>query len=140
MSRWFCSWTVKTKKALALSQGIFLTVGARKKALIILYKEKNMFVVLLTSLIMGLLLTIGAIYNIYGNGFNDEALLGLIMGVVLFLAAAVWGIEYGKSIGRVNGLVESGKYEVVTNNDYSMKELETFLKINDTYLKELSEE
>ena len=99
-----------------------------------------MFVVLLTSLIMGILLTIGAIYNIHGNGFNDEALLGLIIGLVFNLAATVWGIEYGKNIGRVSGLVESGKYEIVTNDDYSMKDLETFLKINGTYLKALDEE
>ena len=98
-----------------------------------------MFVILSLSLIMSILLTIGAIYNIYGNGFNDEALLGLIMGLVFNLVATVWGIEYGKNIGRVNGLVESGKYEIVTNDDYSMNELKRFLKINGTYLKELDE-
>ena len=98
-----------------------------------------MFVVLSMSLIMGILLTVAAIYSIYVNGFSDEALLGLIMGLVFNLVATVWGIEYGKNIGRVNGLVESGKYEIVTNDDYSMNELKRFLKINGTYLKELDE-
>ena len=72
-----------------------------------------MFVILSLSLIIGILLTVAAIYNIYGNGFTDEALLGLIMGLVFNLVATVWGVEYGKNIGRVNGLVESGKYEKI---------------------------
>ena len=98
-----------------------------------------MFVLLLLSLIMGLLLIIGAIYSIYRNGFTDVALMGIIMGLVFNLVATFWGIGYGKNVGRVNGLVESGKYEIVTNDDYSMNELEKFLKINGTYLKELED-
>ena len=98
-----------------------------------------MFVLLLLSLIMGLLLIIGSIYSIYRNGFYDVAVMGIIMGLVFNLVAIVWGIEYGKNVGRVNGLVESGKYEIVTNDDYSINELEKFLKINGTYLKELEE-
>ena len=98
-----------------------------------------MFVLLLLSLIMGLLLIIGSIYSIYRNGFYDVAVMGIILGLVFNLVAIVWGIEYGKNVGRVNGLVESGKYEIVTNDDYSMNELEKFLKINGVYLKELGE-
>ena len=98
-----------------------------------------MFVLLLLPLIMGLLLIIGAIYSIYSNGFTDVALMGIVVGLVFNLVAMFWGIEYGKSVGRVNGLVESGKYEIVTNDDYSMNELEKFLKINGTYLKELED-
>ena len=98
-----------------------------------------MFVLLLLPLIMGLLLIIGAIYSIYSNGFTDVALMGIIVGLVFNLVATFWGIEYGKNVGRVNGLVESGKYEIVTNDDYSMNELETFLKINGVYLKELED-
>ena len=98
-----------------------------------------MFVLLLLSLIMGLLLIIGSIYSIYRNGFYDVAVMGIILGLAFNLVAIVWGIEYGKNVGRVNGLVESGKYEIVTNDDYSMNELETFLKINGVYLKELGE-
>ena len=98
-----------------------------------------MFVLLLLSLITGLLLIIGAIYSIYRNGFYDAAVMGIILGLIFNLVAVVWGIEYGKNVGRVNGLVESGKYEIVTNDDYSINELEKFLKINGTYLKELEE-
>ena len=98
-----------------------------------------MFVLLLLPLIMGLLLIIGTIYSIYSNGFTDVALMGIVVGLVFNLVATFWGIEYGKNVGRVNGLVESGKYEIVTNDDYSMNELENFLKINGTYLKELED-
>ena len=98
-----------------------------------------MFVLLSLSLIMSLFLTIGSLYYIYRNNSNDVALMGIIMGLVFNLVATLGGIEYGKQVGRVNGLVESGKYEIVTNNDYSINELEKFLKINGTYLKELEE-
>ena len=98
-----------------------------------------MFVLLLLSLITGLPLIIGAIYSIYRNGFTDVALMGIIMGLVFSLVATFWGIEYGKQVGRVNGLVESGKYEIVTHDAYSINELEKFLKINGVYLKELGE-
>ena len=98
-----------------------------------------MLVIISLLSIMGLFLIVGAIYIIYRNGSTDRALLVLIVGLAFNLVATVWGIEYGKNIGRVNGLVESGKYEIVTNDDYSMNELEKFLKINGIYLKELDE-
>ncbi len=98
-----------------------------------------MFVLLLLPLIMSLLLTIGALYYIYRNSFTDIALMGIIVGLVFNLVATFWGIEYGKQVGRVNGLIESGKYEIVTHDAYSINELEKFLKINGTYLKELEE-
>ena len=98
-----------------------------------------MFVLLLLPLIMSLFLTIGALYYIYRNSFTDVALMGIIMGLVFNLATVLGGVEYGKQVGRVNGLVESGKYEIVTNDDYSINELEKFLKINGTYLKELED-
>ena len=62
-----------------------------------------------------------------------------VFGIVLNIAAMAFGISFGENEGKVEGLVESGKYEIVTNEDYSLKELETFLKINDVYLKEVDE-
>ena len=98
-----------------------------------------MLVLLLLPLIMSLFLIIGVFYYICRNSFTDVALMGIVMGLVLNLVAMLGGVEYGKQVGRVNGLVESGKYEIVTNDDYSINELEKFLKINGTYLKELEE-
>ncbi len=60
-----------------------------------------------------------------------------VFGIVLNMAAMAFGINFGENDGKVEGLVESGKYEIVTNEDYSLKELETFLKINGVYLKEV---
>ena len=60
-----------------------------------------------------------------------------VFGIALNMAAMIFGIKFGENEGKVDGLVESGKYEIVTNEDYSLKELETFLKINGVYLKEV---
>lgn len=60
-----------------------------------------------------------------------------VFGIALNMAAMAFGINFGENDGKVEGLVESGKYEIVTNEDYSLKELETFLKINGVYLKEV---
>ena len=95
-----------------------------------------MFVLLLT---VGLLLVAGSICYIYRKGFTDISVMALLVGLIFNLVAIFWSVEYGKNIGRINGLVESGKYEIVTNDDYSINELEKFLKINGTYLKELGE-
>lgn len=38
---------------------------------------------------------------------------------------------------KVDALVESGHYEIVTNEDYSLKELEQFMKVGGFYLKEI---
>lgn len=41
---------------------------------------------------------------------------------------------------KVDTLLESGKYEIVTNEDYSLKELEQqFMKVGCVYLKEVEE-
>ncbi len=96
-----------------------------------------MFVLLL---MVGLFLVGGAIYCIYRKGFTDISIIVLLVGLIFNSVAIVWSVEYGKNIGRINGLVESGKYEIVTNDDYSNNELKEFLKINGTYLKEAEED
>lgn len=82
-------------------------------------------------------LALGAIFY---NALEDEAsvlkVVIFVFGVALNIAAVMSSINFGETVGKVEGLVESGKYEIVTNEDYSLKELETFLKINGVYLKE----
>ena len=80
---------------------------------------------------------------IFYNALEDEAtvlkVVIFIFGIALNIAAVVSSVSFGEDVGKVEGLVESGKYEIVTNEDYSLKELETFLKINGVYLKEVDE-
>ena len=80
---------------------------------------------------------------IFYNTLEDEAsvlkVVTFVFGIVLNIAAVLSSVSFGEDVGKVEGLVESGKYEIVTNEDYSLKELETFLKINGVYLKEVDE-
>ena len=78
---------------------------------------------------------------IFYKAMEDEAtalkVVIFVFGIALNIAAVVSSVNFGETVGKVEGLVESGKYEIVTNDDYSLKELETFLKINGVYLKEV---
>lgn len=80
---------------------------------------------------------------IFYNALEDEAtvlkVVIFVFGIALNIAAVVSSVSFGEDVGKVEGLVESCKYEIVTNEDYSLKELETFLKINGVYLKEVDE-
>ena len=86
-------------------------------------------------------LVLGAIFY---NALEDEAtvlkVVIFVFGIALNMAAVLSSVSFGEDVGKVEGLVESGKYEIVTNEDYSLKELETFLKINGVYLKEVDNE
>ena len=96
----------------------------------------NMFIFLLfvSFLVLG---------TIFYNALEDEAsvlkVVTFVFGIVLNIAAVISSVSFGEDVGKVEGLVESGKYEIVTNENYSLKELETFLKINGVYLKEVDE-
>lgn len=84
-----------------------------------------------------------ALGSIFYNALEDEAtvlkVVTFVFGIVLNIAAVIFSVSFGEDVGKVEGLVESGKYEIVTNDDYSLKELETFLKVNGVYLKEVDE-
>ena len=85
-------------------------------------------------------LTLGTIFY---SLLEDEAtvlkVVIFVFGIALNIAAVLSSVSFGEDVGKVEGLVESDKYEIVTNEDYSLKELETFLKINGVYLKEVDE-
>lgn len=87
-------------------------------------------------LVLGLTFIIGGVY-LY---LNDKKCLGImssIFGVtVLTLSITIFSI-YNSNKSRVNALVESGKYEIVTHDDYSLNELKQFKNVGDVYLKEI---
>lgn len=78
-------------------------------------------------------------YNSLEYEFTVLKVVTFVFALVFNVIAVILGVYSGRSIGRAEGLVESGKYEIVTNEDYSIKELETFIKINGVYLKEVDE-
>lgn len=68
-------------------------------------------------------------YNSLEYEFTVLKVVTFVFALVFNVIAVILGVYSGRSIGRAEGLVESGKYEIVTNEDYSIKELETFIKI-----------
>ena len=79
---------------------------------------------------------------IYVSFFKDEDLgfALLLIDVFFFMVVAISGSYWGYKEGTVNGLVSSGKYEIVENDNYSLNELKSFIKINGYYLKEVDNE
>ena len=74
---------------------------------------------------------------IYISFFNDEdwGFTLLLIDVFFFMVVAITGSYYFYKEGTVQGLLCSGKYEIVSNEDYSLNELKSFIKINEYYLK-----
>ena len=79
---------------------------------------------------------------IYVSFFKDEDLgfALLLLDVFFFIVVAITGSYYSYKEGTVNGLLCSGKYEIVSNENYSLNELKSFIKINGYYLKEIENE
>lgn len=74
--------------------------------------------------------------------FKDEDLgfTLLLIDIAFFMITTMSGSYYFYKEGEVQGLLCSGKYEIVDNNNYSLNELKSFIKINDVYLKEVDNE
>ena len=79
---------------------------------------------------------------IYISLFKDEDLgfALLLLDIAFFMITTISGSYYFYKEGTVNGLLCSGKYEIVSNEQYSLNELKSFIKINDYYLKEIDDE
>ena len=76
---------------------------------------------------------------IYVSFFKDEDLgfTLLLIDIAFFMVTTISGSYYFYKEGEVQGLVCSGKYEIVSNDNYSLNELKSFIKINGYYLKEV---
>ena len=74
---------------------------------------------------------------IYVSFFEDEdwGFILLLIDICFFIVVAISGSYYFYKEGEVQGLLCSGKYEIVSNEDYSLNELKSFIKINGYYLK-----
>lgn len=99
-------------------------------------QENNMFFAF--CCIIAIVLLIVAIYVSF---FKDED-LGfdlLLCSIFFFILTTISGSYYFYKEGEVQGLLCSGKYEIVDNDNYSLNELKSFIKINGYYLKEVDE-
>ena len=79
---------------------------------------------------------------IYISFFEDEdfGFTFLLLDIVFFIMTTISGSYYFYKEGTVQGLLCSGKYEIVSNDNYSLNELKSFIKINGYYLKEIDDE
>ena len=71
---------------------------------------------------------------------SDEACLGIISSVfgAIVIALGVTGVTIDTiNKSKVESLLETGKYEIVTHDDYSYNELKSFTCIDGVYLKEV---
>ena len=82
------------------------------------------------------------IVAIYISFFKDEDLgfTLLLIDVLFFMITTISGAYYFYKEGEIQGLLCSGKYEIVSNENYSLNELKSFIKINGCYLKEVDED
>ena len=82
------------------------------------------------------------IVAIYVSFFKDEDLgfTLLLVDIFFFMVVAISGSYYFYKEGEIQGLLCSGKYEIVSNDNYSLNELKSFIKINGYYLKEIDNE
>ena len=82
------------------------------------------------------------IVAIYVSFFKDEDLgfTLLLIDIAFFMITTISGAYYFYKEGEIQGLLCSGKYEIVSNEDYSLNELKSFIKINGCYLKEVDED
>lgn len=78
---------------------------------------------------------------IYISFFKDEDLgfTLLLIDIFFFMITTISGAYYFYKEGEVQGLLCSGKYEIVDNDNYSLNELKSFIKINGYYLKEVDD-
>ena len=89
--------------------------------------------------IISIILLVVAIYISF---FEDEDLgfIFLLVDIVFFMITTISGSYYFYKEGEVQGLLCSGRYEIVSNENYSLNELKSFIKINGYYLKEVDNE
>ena len=89
--------------------------------------------------IISIVLLVVAIYVAFMKD-EDWGFTLLLVDICFFMITTISGAYWGYKEGEVQGLLCSGKYEIVSNEDYSLNELKSFIKIDDYYLKEIDDE
>ena len=89
--------------------------------------------------IISVVLLVVAIYVSFMKD-EDFGFTLLLIDIAFFMMTTISGAYWGYKEGEIQGLLCSGKYEIVDNNNYSLNELKSFIKINGYYLKEVDDE
>ena len=89
--------------------------------------------------IVSVILLIVAIYVSFMKD-EDFGFTLLLVDIAFFMMTTISGAYWGYKEGEVQGLLCSGKYEIVDNDNYSLNELKSFIKISGYYLKEIDDE
>ena len=89
--------------------------------------------------IISIILLVVAIYISFMKD-EDLGFTLLLVDICFFMVATISGSYYFYKEGEVQGLLCSGKYEIVSNENYSLNELKSFIKINGYYLKEVNKD
>ena len=89
--------------------------------------------------IISVVLLVAAIYTVVIED-EDLGVYLLLVDILFFMITTISGAYWGYQDGMKDGLVSSGKYEIVDNDNYSLNELKSFIKINEYYLKEIDDE
>ena len=88
--------------------------------------------------IIAIVLLVVAIYTVVIED-EDLGVYLLLADIFFFMITTISGAYYFYKEGEVQGLLCSGKYEIVDNDNYSLNELKSFIKINGYYLKEVDD-
>ena len=88
--------------------------------------------------IISVVLLVVAIYTVVIED-EDLGVYLLLVDIFFFILTTISGSYYFYKDGEIQGLLCSGKYEIVSNENYSLNELKSFIKINGYYLKEVDE-
>ena len=89
--------------------------------------------------IISVVLLVVAIYTVVIED-EDLGVYLLLVDIFFFILTTISGSYYFYKDGEIQGLLCSGKYEIVSNENYSLNELKSFIKINGYYLKEIENE
>ena len=88
--------------------------------------------------IISIVLLVVAIYIAFMKD-EDFGFTLLLVDIAFFMITTISGSYYFYKEGEIQGLLCSGKYEIVSNENYSLNELKSFIKINGYYLKEIDD-
>lgn len=97
-----------------------------------------MIAIFILFLVLGIILAVGGVLTYRSAEEDLGAMLAILGLVVLTFDITLFSVN-NINKAKVTALVESGKYEIVTHDEYSLNELKQFKNVGGIYLKEVEE-